>query len=257
MAESRWCARRRRRLPITASGAARTREACIAPVIVAAPVNQASMRLLDLARGRPPTDHDRQVQMRIADERTAPGLAGRIRRRWAGTLGPSRASGIPPDLLDELNTADPGAAAYRRRSLPLDEGWTACAALRPCTERRQRKLARPRSREADQACYQGSARGIDEARTPFPSRLPPAPRRWFLMVAPARPGRYPKLASSTSSSAGSHARCNSKSTCERPTSDRPPRSRRRCWLAGADPDLLDRVTRRMQRRSSSNAVSPR
>ena len=43
LAESRWCAHRRRRLPITASGAARTREACIAPVIVAAPVNQASM----------------------------------------------------------------------------------------------------------------------------------------------------------------------------------------------------------------------
>ena len=61
----------------------------------------------------------------------------------------------------------------------------------------------------------------------------------MVVEAPTRPGRYPlEIASSTSSSAGSHARCNSKSTCERPTSDRllVPEDAPE-WLAGADPDL--------------------
>ena len=198
---------------------------------------------------------DRQVVISPTSEprpvsRPDPASLGRDARPLTGVR-------VPPEQAASRNAADRGVA-YRRRSLPLDE-VDACAALRPCTERRQRKLARPRSREADQARLSVLRQGHRRrpGAQPIPVALPPAPRRWFRWSSKlTRPGRYTLKASSTSSSAGSHARCNSKSTCERPTSDRPPRSRR-LWLAGADPDLLDRVTRlRAGGRSSSNADMP-
>ena len=230
-------------------------EACIAPVIVAAPGEPGEYVLeLDLVHeGVRWFDCDRQVVMRIADERTAPGLAGRIRRRWAGTLGPSRASGIPPEPADELGTADPEASLavvdrYRWMKAgsraPLyvlarnvgNESWPGPDRERPI--RLGYRWLRPG--------------GIDEHgegfRTPFPVAITPGAETLVPMVveAPARPGRYTLEIGVVHEFVRWFACALQLQIDVRapdPATDLLVPEEAPGWLAGADPDLLDRVTR--------------